>query len=149
MDLNRIKELIALVEQTGITGLTVEEDSLKIEIKNEPQQTGALYSAVLPQQKTVSSAALSENESDFSDEETLLLPIKSPMTGTFYAAANPGSPAFVSKGMAVEIGQTVCIIEAMKTFNEIEAEIGGTIEKILVKNQQTVEEGQTLFLVRP
>lgn len=153
MDLNKIKELITLVEQAGITGLVVEEGSLKIEIKNEPQQTMSYtLPAALPAQNAVLPAAKissEKGEASAGEEQTGLLPIKSPMTGTFYAAPNPESPAFVSKGTSVEVGQPVCIIEAMKTFNEIEAEISGTIEKVMVKNQQVVEEGQVLFLVRP
>lgn len=152
MDLNKIKELITLVEQSGITGLAIEQGSLKIEIKNEPQQAVAyaLPTTLSQQQSGPTAKGVPEKEPVVSgDDFSGLLPIKSPMTGTFYAAPNPESPAFISKGASVEVGQPVCIIEAMKTFNEIEAEVSGTIEKIMVKNQQIVEEGQVLFLVRP
>ncbi|MBA4120517.1 MAG: acetyl-CoA carboxylase biotin carboxyl carrier protein [Isosphaera sp.] len=78
-----------------------------------------------------------------------LVPITSPMVGTFYAAANPDSPPFASVGTAVSPETTVCLIEAMKVFNEIKAEATGTIERVLVKNGQAVEYGQKLYMVRP
>ncbi len=78
-----------------------------------------------------------------------LLEIKSPMVGTFYSTPDPNSPPFVVVGTPVTQDTVVCIVEAMKVFNEIKAEVGGTIEKIFVKNEQPVEYGQPLFLVRP
>jgi acetyl-CoA carboxylase biotin carboxyl carrier protein len=82
-------------------------------------------------------------------EEAGLTPIKSPMVGTFYSAASPDAKPFVSVGSAVDEETDVCVIEAMKVFNNIKAECRGTIAKVLVGNGQTVEFGQTLFLVRP
>jgi acetyl-CoA carboxylase biotin carboxyl carrier protein len=78
-----------------------------------------------------------------------LVKITSPMVGTFYLSPNPDAPPFVSVGASVQPNTTVCIIEAMKIFNEIKAEVSGTIEKVLVKNAEAVEFGQTLYLVRP
>jgi acetyl-CoA carboxylase biotin carboxyl carrier protein len=78
-----------------------------------------------------------------------LLEINSPMVGTFYSAPSPDTPPFVSVGTSIGPESVVCIVEAMKVFNEIKAEIAGTVEKILVKNEQAIEYGQTLFLVRP
>jgi len=78
-----------------------------------------------------------------------LVPIRSPMVGTFYAASDPESPPFVAIGSEVDVTTTVCVIEAMKVFNEIHAEVAGTIERILVNNEQAVEYGQPLMLVRP
>jgi len=83
------------------------------------------------------------------DEDAGLVPIKSPMVGTFYAAPSPDAKAFVSVGTRVDEETDVCVIEAMKVFNNIKAETSGTIAKILVTNGQTVEFGQTLFLVKP
>jgi acetyl-CoA carboxylase biotin carboxyl carrier protein len=82
-------------------------------------------------------------------DEAGLLRIESPMVGTFYAASNPDSPPFASVGTAITADKTVCIIEAMKIFNEIKAECSGTIVRVLVKNGEPVEFGQTLFLVKP
>ncbi len=78
-----------------------------------------------------------------------LLPIRSPMVGTFYAGPDPDAPPFVSVGSTVEADTIVCIIEAMKVFNEIKAEVAGTIEQVLARNEQAVEYGQPLYLVRP
>ena len=83
------------------------------------------------------------------DHEAELTPIKSPMVGTFYAAPDPESPHYVTIGSAVGPDSVVCIIEAMKVFNEIKAEVAGVIERILVQNEQPVEFGQPMFLVRP
>jgi acetyl-CoA carboxylase biotin carboxyl carrier protein len=83
------------------------------------------------------------------DSDAGLIAIESPMVGTFYSAANPDSPAFASPGTKINASTVVCLIEAMKVFNEIKAEKTGTIEKVLVKNGDAVEFGQKLFLVRP
>jgi acetyl-CoA carboxylase biotin carboxyl carrier protein len=83
------------------------------------------------------------------DADAELIEIPSPMVGTFYSASDPESPPFVDVGTRVHSGMVVCILEAMKVFNEIKAEVSGTIERILVKNAEAVEFGQPLFLVRP
>ena len=83
------------------------------------------------------------------EDESELVEIASPMVGTFYTASDPESPAFVDVGSAVQVGMVVCILEAMKVFNEIKSEVAGTIERILVKNADPVEFGQPLFMVRP
>jgi len=83
------------------------------------------------------------------EQEVEYVEIKSPMVGTFYAAPDPDSPPFVQLGSTVNPSTVVCIVEAMKVFNEIKAELSGTIQKILVKNEEPIEYGQPLFLVRP
>jgi acetyl-CoA carboxylase biotin carboxyl carrier protein len=83
------------------------------------------------------------------DSDAELIEIPSPMVGTFYSASDPESPPFVDVGTRVHSGMVVCILEAMKVFNEIKAEVSGTVERILVKNAEAVEFGQPLFLVRP
>ena len=83
------------------------------------------------------------------EEDVELVAIESPMVGTFYTASDPDSPPFVNVGQQIQAGMVVCILEAMKVFNEIKSEVAGTIERILVKNAQPVEFGQPLFLVRP
>ncbi|GBR74511.1 acetyl-CoA carboxylase biotin carboxyl carrier protein [Candidatus Termititenax aidoneus] len=143
MDFKKIEELIKLVEQSDINGLAVEEGDFKIEIqKNQAALAATPPSAAATPDKTIELAAPELQPAAGLQE------IKSPMTGTFYQAASPDNPPLVSVGAAVAKGQPVCVIEAMKTFNEIEADIAGTIEKILVANAQLVEAGQPLFLVR-
>lgn len=101
--------------------------------------------------QAVSAAAMPEApaESAPPEEDVKLTPIKSPMVGTFYASPDPDSPPFVQPGSRVSASTVVCIVEAMKVFNEIKAEVSGTIEKMLVENEDPVEYGQPLFLVRP
>jgi acetyl-CoA carboxylase biotin carboxyl carrier protein len=147
MDIERIKELIKLVEATDIAGLAVEDGDLKIEIKKQPD--GAVYAApsvaVAP---TAKLAAEATQPTPPADAHHGLTAIKAPMTGTFYAAGSPDMPPYVSVGDRIKSGQPVCIVEAMKTFNEIESDISGTVEKILVRNQEPVEFGQALILVK-
>ena len=144
MDSAKIKELIELVGKSGITGLTVEDGDCKVEIRkdspapirpvNNPAADRLADNPVSPPKEPRDTAGLTA--------------LKAPMTGTFYVSAAPTDKPFVSASEQVNKGQTVCIIEAMKTFNEIEADSAGTIEKILVSNGQVVELGQPLFLLR-
>ena len=83
------------------------------------------------------------------DDDADLVEISSPMVGTFYSASDPDTPPFAKVGMHVQADTVICIVEAMKVFNEIKAEVSGTIERILVKNEQSLEYGQPMFLVRP
>jgi acetyl-CoA carboxylase biotin carboxyl carrier protein len=151
MDLKKIKELIQLVEKSEITGLSIEEGSVKIEIKKYPEGQTVAYA---PQSiASVSTAAAPASAARKEEKSEGGIPagmseIKSPMTGTFYAASSPDVPPFVKVGDHIAAGKPVCIVEAMKTFNEIESDISGKIEKILVANGTPVELGQPLFLVK-
>ena len=155
MDFKKIKKLVSLVETSDISSLSVEEDNLKVEIKRELQSSIAQIPVTNVQQTPVVSTTpqptLSEppKTPEAPTENSDLIEIKSPMVGTFYSATNPESKPFVSNGSAVQKGDIVCIVEAMKLFNEIESDISGTIEKICVNNGDAVEFGQALFLVRP
>jgi acetyl-CoA carboxylase biotin carboxyl carrier protein len=156
MDFKKIKKLVSLVETSDISSLSVEEDNLKVEIKREInaptpviQQTVAaaapevITPPVAPVAIDTPTAALEKPSVDAN-----LTEIKSPMVGTFYASPNPESPPFVTPGKTINEGEIICIVEAMKLFNEIEADISGTVEKICVQNGDPVEFGQPLFLVR-
>ena len=149
MDIKKIKKLITLVESSDISSLCVEEDQLKVEIKKENQNT-IIQTASVPQpaqeiQAQPQPSPIQENKP--TEKPNNYQEIKSPMVGTFYSSPNPDSDSFVSVGSKVANGQIVCIIEAMKLFNEIESDISGTIEKICVTNGDSIEFGQTLFLV--
>lgn len=147
MDINKIKDLINLVESTGITGLSVEEGETKIEIKKQPD--GSIFAAPMAIASQPASAPVKKTESAAPAQETHgLAAVKAPMTGTFYAAASPDLPPYIKVGDRINVGQPVCIVEAMKTFNEIESEVSGIVEKILVRNQEPVEFGQALILVK-
>lgn len=145
MDLDKVRELIKLVEAADISGLSIEEGDTKIEIKKsvEGQFMAMPQTAVASTPANVAAAPVAK-----ADAHAGLTAIKSPMTGTFYAAPSPDSPPFLKHGDNVSAGQPVCIIEAMKTFNEIESDLSGVIEKILVANATPVELGQPLFLIR-
>lgn len=143
MDYETIKKIIKIAEEADISGLSVEKGDFRVEVKRE--KFHQLPPAVV-QHPVAHIEAKVEKEKD--DGEDGLLAITSPMVGTFYRAASPDSPPYAEEGSDIEAGKVVCIIEAMKLFNEIEAEISGKIVKILVKNGTPVEFGQKLMLVK-
>ena len=146
-DLKQVEKVVKLVEESNISGLTVEMENFKLDVRKEVtvQAQHAVIAAHTPvaHHAPTAPAAVPVASTDN------LVAIKSPMVGTFYAAASPESPAFVKVGDTIQKGDAVCVIEAMKLFNELEAEVAGTVEKILVQNAQSVEYGQELILVRP
>ncbi len=162
MDFKQIQELIKIVNKSNIGELTIEEQEFKITIKQkeEPVQQmiaapQAMYAAPVaqapapvpaapaPQAGAPAAPVAAEPKADN------LLTIKSPMIGTFYRSPSPDKPSFVQVGDEVAAGKVVCIIEAMKLFNEIESEVKGRIVKILVDDASPVEYDQPLFLVEP
>ena len=149
VDYGLIKKLIEIVKKEGISGLAIEENGIKYEVKREIggviKETHHETSASKP--STKSKGDLS-SEARSAKEEEGLLAITSPMVGTFYRSPSPDSDPFVKHGDEVNPGKVVCIVEAMKLFNEIESEISGKIVKILVENAQPVEYGQKLMLVK-
>ena len=158
MDIKQIHELEKFVKKSNIGELSVEKDGFKITIKQkkEPAQHIAspmFQQAPQPQQAIAPSAQTAEKSEEAKAPQTSksdnYVTIKSPMIGTFYRQAGPGKPIFVSVGDEVETGQVVCIIEAMKLFNEIESEVSGKIVKVLVEDASPVEFDQPLFLVEP
>jgi len=152
MDLKEIKRLIELVEDAKISHFSIEEDGTKIKIEKELTVSNGYQqitvAAPAAQQMGVNSAAAPAAPVVVSEDEGLI-PIKAQMVGTFYSTPKPDSPVFVKVGDQITKGQTLCIIEAMKLFNEIESEVEGTLEKICVKTGDPVEYGQVLFLLRP
>jgi acetyl-CoA carboxylase biotin carboxyl carrier protein len=159
MDIKQIHELVKLVNKSNIGELMIENEGFKITIKQkkEPAQHFAqpmIQPVQAIQQPVVSAPSAPEPKSgetkaSESAKQENLLTIKSPMIGTFYRQAGPGKPLFASVGDEVEVGQVVCIIEAMKLFNEIESEVAGKIVKVLVEDASPVEFDQPLFLVEP
>ena len=158
MDIKQIQELVKLVNKSNIGELSIEKDDFKITIKQKKEPVQHFGSSLLqapPAQQNISSPSLNPSpptetkSAEGTTKSDNLLTIKSPMIGTFYRQAGPGKPLFVSVGDEVEQGQVVCIIEAMKLFNEIESEVSGKIVKILVEDASPVEFDQPLFLVEP
>ncbi|PIS28118.1 acetyl-CoA carboxylase, biotin carboxyl carrier protein [Candidatus Saganbacteria bacterium CG08_land_8_20_14_0_20_45_16] len=135
-----IKKLIQIVKEEEISGLAIEENGVKYEVRREAG--GVMPTPISSPNPHPYTPAIAETVDDG------LLAITSPMVGTFYRAASPESPPFVEPGTEVEPGKVVCIIEAMKLFNEIEAEIRGKVVKLLVENGQPVEYGQKLMLIK-
>ncbi len=157
MDIKQIQELVKLVNKSNIGELTIEKNDFKITIKQrkDPAQYFAAPAPQIQQQQAqlppspVTSSEENKKPEINSPKPDNLLTIKSPMIGTFYRQAGPGKPIFANVGDEVAVGQVVCIIEAMKLFNEIESEVSGTIVKILVEDASPVEFDQPLFLVEP
>ena len=159
MDIKQIQELVKLINKTSIGEITIEEDGTKITIKQKKDPSQKIYTngggqfnapvsvasptppatPALPQAPPVIPTPKTEN----------FITIKSPMIGTFYRQAGPGKPILINVGDEVTTGKVVCIIEAMKLFNEIESEVKGKIVKVLVEDASPVEYDQPLFLVEP
>ena len=153
MDFKKIKKLVSLVETSDISSLSVEEDNLKVEIKRELNTAPVIQTtlpAPTPLQQPIAQPEASQAPPPPAEpaKNSNLTEIKSPMVGTFYESPNPESPAFVTVGKSVSKGDIICIVEAMKLFNEIESEVDGIIKEICVKNGDPVEFGQPLFLVQ-
>ncbi|MGE4170275.1 MAG: acetyl-CoA carboxylase biotin carboxyl carrier protein [Candidatus Margulisiibacteriota bacterium] len=154
MDLKEIKRLIEIVEEAAVSHVSIETEGIKVEIKKELAgapvaiaHTIAAPVAAAPAPIAAPAAqAVEAPKAPAADAN--LVPVKSQMVGTFYLTASPEAPAYVKVGDAITKGQVVCIIEAMKLFNEIETEIAGTVEKICVANGSPVQYGQELFLIR-
>jgi acetyl-CoA carboxylase biotin carboxyl carrier protein len=157
MKTTEIRDLIDFIAQSGLNEVDIETKELKLHVKREPDQkvmksSGPVLAApvaALPAPTPQSAPAAPAKVEKAAPPAVKGLEIKSPMIGTFYRTSNPDSPPFVSVGDKVTKGQTVCIIEAMKLFNEIESEVSGTIVKAMVENSSPVEYDQVLFVVEP
>ena len=161
MDVRHLKKLIKIVEESGINELEIEDGGSRVKIVKNPPGLVSLQGnpylaapvASLPQSPEQVSLSPEASESLFAGkekkEEENLIEITSPMVGTFYRAPSPGAPPFVEVGDHVKLGQTLCILEAMKLMNELECEVPGIIREICVENAQPVEFGHRLFLVEP
>lgn len=167
MDLNEIQSLIKFVSKSGASEVELETKDFKIVIKTDSRKKSEEITQIvhapmampqaMPQQQVVSAPAptqaapapastpAAENKAD----DSKYITIKSPMIGTFYRSSAPDKPSFVEVGSDIKSGSVLCIIEAMKLFNEIEAEVSGKIVKVLVDDATPVEYDQPLFLVEP
>src|SRR5215471_837806 len=161
MDFKQIQELIKMINKSNIGELTVEEKGFKLTIKQKeepvqhviaaPVHAPVAMPAIAPAQASqqVSAPVSAEKPKAAEAPTDNLLTIKSPMIGTFYRSSSPGKAPFVEVGDEVTTGKVVCIIEAMKLFNEIESEVKGRIVKVLAEDASPVEYDQPLFLVEP
>ncbi len=158
MKTTEIRDLIDFIAKSGLNEVNIETKELKLHVKREPDQkifksapsSVAPPAAVAPPtagQLIQQAVAPPKATPEVSGNKTV--EIKSPMIGTFYRSSSPDTPPFVSVGDKITKGQTVCIIEAMKLFNEIESEYSGTVVKVMVENSTPVEYDQVLFVVEP
>lgn len=149
MDLRKLKKLIDLVQESGISELEVTEGEEKVRIaKHYAAPAGQPYmmQQAAPMQMAAP-VAVGTSSVNLDDDEPEGHVVKSPMVGTFYRSASPGAEPFAEVGQTVKEGDTLCIIEAMKLLNEIEADASGTIKAILAENGQAVEFGEPLFII--
>jgi acetyl-CoA carboxylase biotin carboxyl carrier protein len=154
MDIKQIQDLIRFVAKSGVNEVSIEQKEFKITIKtnqaativhaNLPAETGALAP-----QPVAQIAAPAAEAAPAVDDTSKYITVRSPMIGTFYRSASPDKPLMVNVGDEISEGTVLCIIEAMKLFNEIESEVSGRIVKVLVDNASPVEYDQPLFLVEP
>ncbi len=154
MDLRKLKKLIDLVEESGIAELEVTEGEEKVRIvKHTAMAAPQTYMipqgapAMMPAAPREKSSSFDDDDLDDETDEPEGEVVKSPMVGTFYRAPSPESAPFVEVGSTVKAGDTLCIVEAMKLLNEIEADFAGTVKAILVENGQPVEYGEPLFII--
>jgi acetyl-CoA carboxylase biotin carboxyl carrier protein len=143
-DLDQIRAIIALAAEADLAELTVESETMKVSVKRGMPAPAAAPAAAHP-----TAAAQQREELPAVSSENHFQPITAPMVGTFYRSPNPEAAPFVEEGDEVHPGQTVCIIEAMKLFNEIQAEVAGRVARVLAENGTPVEYGQPLFLIDP
>jgi acetyl-CoA carboxylase biotin carboxyl carrier protein len=158
MKTSEIRDLIDFISKTGLNEVDIETKELKLHVKREPDQkvfkstpvVAASHLATPAQPLTAASQPLAKAEKSGAESAgKKTVEIKSPMIGTFYRSSGPDAGPFVSVGDKISKGQTVCIIEAMKLFNEIESEVSGTLVKVMVENATPVEYDQVLFVVEP
>jgi acetyl-CoA carboxylase biotin carboxyl carrier protein len=163
MDFKQIQELIKMVNKSNIGELTVEEKGFKLTIKQKEEPAQHVFAAPVsaqvplsPPQHTISTVSQQQLQPTAAEKAKVAEPsadtyvtIKSPMIGTFYRSPAPGKPYFLEVGDEITPGKVVCIIEAMKLFNEIESEVRGKVVKVLAEDASPVEYDQPLFLVEP
>ncbi len=172
MDIKDINKLLASVSEADISELTLETGDYKLVVKRgqetvlvqapapqmmqqlspeviqAPQQVSQLPAAA-PQEVQTAATPAAEAPIEVANSGVVLTEVTAPIVGTFYSSASPDSPPFVKEGDKVQSGQVLCIIEAMKLMNEIEADVSGTIAEILVRNEEAVEYGQVIFTIDP
>lgn len=149
MDIEEVRDLIQLMIDNDLAELEIQNGEERVALKRRGDKP-EIPEVVATAPQVAGAEQVSSNQPDIQpDEDEGLVPIQSPMVGTFYLTSDPESPPYVQVGTEVKPDTVVCIIEAMKVYNEIRAETAGVIEQVIVRNEEAVEFGQTLFLVRP
>lgn len=152
MKIKEIQEIINFIKKSDLDDVSIETENIKIRVKKNNgnfttiEQPKIVKTEIQPQTSPVENKVSEEKKEKTSNNNII---IKSPMIGTFYRSPNPESDPFVNEGDSIKVGQTICIVEAMKLFNDIESEVSGKIVKILVDDNSPVEYDQPLFEVDP
>ena len=152
MKIKEIQEIINFIKKSDLDDVSIETENIKIRVKKNNgnfttiEQPKVVKTEIQPQITNIEKKVTEEKKENLSNNNII---IKSPMIGTFYRSPNPESDPFVSEGDSIKIGQTICIVEAMKLFNDIESEVSGKIVKILVDDNSPIEFDQPLFEVDP
>lgn len=152
MNIKEIKEMVNLMNENGLLELEIEKDGMRIRLKKIGTETETRVSngpIAVERERILKEEAKKEAVETIENVSAKTAEIKAPMVGTFYRAPSPEAPPYVEAGQAIEPGQVICIIEAMKLMNEIKSEIKGKILEILVDNTEPVEFGQPMFLIEP
>lgn len=156
MNPKEIKSMIDFISKSGLAEVNIETETFKINVKREAEGTVIATPVAAPAPAAVAApapvaapAAAPAEAAPAADDSSKYVEIKSPIIGTFYRSPKPEDPSFVNVGDKINVGDKVCIVEAMKLFNEIESDISGTIVKVLVENSSPIEYDQPLFLVDP
>jgi acetyl-CoA carboxylase biotin carboxyl carrier protein len=148
MDIEQVRQLVELMKEHDLTELLVRDGDKRVILRRGPKGQVMVNPPAAPVAVAAAAAPAAASPAAPPAEDANLVPVRSPMVGTFYSASDPNSKPFVSPGSEVGPDTVICIIEAMKVFNEIKAELAGTVEKVMIQNAQPVEFGQPLFLVR-
>ena len=147
MDVRKVKKLVQLLEQSKVDEIEIHEGEESVRIRREPRGVSVVAPVPAPGAVLASSPLPNVPSTAEAAPEARGHTVTSPMVGTFFAASSPGARPFTSVGQRIEIGDTLCIIEAMKILNQIEADCAGVVIEVLVENGQPVEYGQPLFVI--
>ncbi|MEZ4754368.1 MAG: acetyl-CoA carboxylase biotin carboxyl carrier protein [Bdellovibrionota bacterium] len=147
MDIKELEQIIGILQKNGVTEFELEQDGTSLKLSRGVLVAGAQQTVAAPAQAVVAPAPVVNGAAPAEDEK--FHAVKSPIVGTFYRKSSPDADAFVEVGTSVSKGDTLCIVEAMKLMNEIEAPISGVVKKICLQDAQVVEYGETLFLIDP
>jgi acetyl-CoA carboxylase biotin carboxyl carrier protein len=158
MNQKELKELIEFLKENGIAEFELQRGDVKVKVKWPAAESApaapdsryfAIHPAAVPAPVAADAPVVAPTATAPSPPEEVLQPVRSPIVGTFYESPSPGAPPFIKLGDQVEVGQVLCIVEAMKLMNEIECDVAGEVVKKLVANGQPIEYGQELFAIRP
>lgn len=151
MKIDQLKQVLEMLDQSSVNELSLETDTYKLKLKKQNDNIVVSHQAPAPAATPAAQApvAVTESATEESNVEADTVTINALMVGTFYSRPNPDKPSFVKVGDQVEVGQVVCVLEAMKLFNNLNSEVAGTVVEILVADGDLVEFGQPLFRIRP